>query len=109
MPEPSTLSNPALDGLAASEPALCVALDGTLVKSDTLADAVLLRARQQPMSPLNWPGWMRNGRAGFKREITDRAVIEVEHLPYNEPLLEYLREARARGRKIFLATAADSL
>ena len=70
-------------------------------------DAILLLARQQPASPLQWPGWVRKGRAGFKREVTGRAVVDVEHLPYNEPLLEYLREERARGRAIYLATAAD--
>ncbi len=87
---------------------LCVDLDGTLVKSDTLVDAILILARQQPASPLQWPEWLRKGRAGFKREVTDRAVIQMEHLPYNEPLVAFLWEERARGRKIYLATAADS-
>lgn len=86
---------------------LCVDLDGTLVKSDTLLDATLLLLRQQPRSPLYWPAWLRKGRAGFKREVTSRAVVEVEHLPYNEPLLQYLRDEHARGRRIYLATAAD--
>ncbi len=92
---------------AAAEVPLCVDLDGTLVKSDTLVDAVLLLARQQPATPLRWPGWVRKGRAGFKREITTRAVVDVEHLPYNQPLLEYLRAEHARGRQMYLATAAD--
>ncbi len=92
---------------AAHEVPLCVDLDGTLVKSDTLVDAVLLLARQQPQSPLHWPGWVRKGRAGFKREITSRAVVDVEHLPYNQALLTFLREEHARGRRIYLATAAD--
>lgn len=92
---------------AVVDPPLCVDLDGTLVKSDTLVDAVLLLARQQPASPLHWAGWLRKGRAGFKREITDRAIVEVEYLPYNQPLLTYLRQEHARGRRIYLATAAD--
>lgn len=92
---------------AAAEVPLCVDLDGTLVKSDTLVDAVLLLARQQPSSPLQWPGWVSKGKAGFKREVTGRAVIDVERLPYNQPLLDYLRQERARGRQIYLATAAD--
>ena len=50
---------------------------------------------------------MRKGRAAFKRELTGRAAIDVEHLPYNQPLLQYLREQHARGRRIVLATAAD--
>jgi 4-hydroxybenzoate polyprenyltransferase len=93
---------------AQGEVPLCVDLDGTLVKSDTLVDAVLLLVRQQPASPLQWPGWLAKGKAGFKREVTSRAVVDVEHLPYNRRLLEYLREERERGRRIYLATAADA-
>jgi FMN phosphatase YigB (HAD superfamily) len=92
---------------ASFEVPLCVDLDGTLVKSDTLVDAILLLVRQQPASPLQWPGWVSKGKAGFKREITGRAVVEVEHLPYNQPLLAFLKEEHARGRHIYLATAAD--
>ncbi|MGI4854700.1 MAG: UbiA family prenyltransferase [Janthinobacterium lividum] len=92
---------------AAEDVPLCVDLDGTLVKSDTLLDAVLLLVRQQPASPLQWPTWLKKGKAGFKREITDRAVVDIEHLPFNQPLLTYLKEEHARGRRMFLATAAD--
>ena len=105
--ESSTGSHVPDPASAAAELPLCVDLDGTLVKSDTLVDAILLLVRQQPASALHWPGWVRKGRAGFKREITSRAVVDVEHLPYNEPLLAYLREEHARGRRIYLATAAD--
>ena len=112
MPETLTISS--ADGQTLNDDLpLCVDLDGTLVKSDTLVDAVLLLLRQQPRSPLHWLSWLQwpqklgGDRAGFKREITDRAIVEVEHLPYNQPLLAYLREERERGRKIYLATAAD--
>ncbi|WP_084214352.1 UbiA family prenyltransferase [Terriglobus sp. TAA 43] len=91
----------------ANDVPLCVDLDGTLVKSDTLIDAVLLLVRQQPASPLHWHRWVSKGRAGFKREITGRAQVDVEFLPYNQPLLEYLWEQHALGRRIYLATAAD--
>ena len=91
-----------------AERPLCVDLDGTLVKSDTLVDAVLLLLRQDPRSPLQWAGWLRQGKAGFKREITRRASVDVEHLPYNQPLLEHLRREHEGGRRIYLATAADS-
>jgi 4-hydroxybenzoate polyprenyltransferase len=33
----------------------------------------------------------------------------VVHLPYNTPLLEYLRQQHAEGREIYLATGADTL
>ena len=87
--------------------ALCVDLDGTLVKSDTLLDTVLVVARQRPLDLLKVPGWIGEGRAAFKRHLTAAVSLDVEHLPYNRPLLEYLRVQHGRGVKIYLATAAD--
>jgi uncharacterized HAD superfamily protein len=42
-------------GMAAGAP-LCVDMDGTLVKSDTLVDSVLAMARQRPLDLLRIPG-----------------------------------------------------
>jgi len=88
---------------------LCVDLDGTLVKSDTLLDTVVVLARQSPGALLHFPGWISEGKAVFKREVSSLAAIDVVHLPYNQPLLEYLRQQHAEGRDIYLATGADSL
>lgn len=87
--------------------ALCVDLDGTLVKSDTLLDTVMVVARQQPMDLLRIPGWIAQGKAAFKRHLSATVALDVEHLPYNRPLLEYLRQQSGEGRAIYLATAAD--
>ena len=86
---------------------LCVDLDGTLVKSDTLVDSVLALARQQPAALVRIPGWIGEGKAAFKQHVTTAVSLDVEHLPYNRPLLEWLREEHGRGRAIYLATAAD--
>ncbi len=86
---------------------LCVDLDGTLVKSDTLVDSVLALARQHPTCLLKIPGWIGQGKAAFKRHVTESVTLDVEHLPYNKPLLEWLRAEHGRGRAIYLATAAD--
>jgi 4-hydroxybenzoate polyprenyltransferase/phosphoserine phosphatase len=88
---------------------LCVDLDGTLVKSDTLVDTVVVLARQKPASLLSFPGWISQGKASFKRRVSQLAEIDVVHLPYNKPLLEYLRHQYADGRAIYLATGADTL
>ena len=86
---------------------LCVDLDGTLVKSDTLVDSVLALARQHPADLLKIPGWIGEGKAALKRHIASAVSLDVEHLPYNKPLLEWLRAEQGRGRAIYLATAAD--
>jgi 4-hydroxybenzoate polyprenyltransferase/phosphoserine phosphatase len=113
-PAPNQFENTAaIEGAPAAaniaEMPLCVDLDGTLVKSDTLVDTVLVLARQDPASLLRFPAWIAKGKAAFKRRVSSLAEIDVERLPYNRPLLEYLREEHAKGREIWLATGADTL
>jgi 4-hydroxybenzoate polyprenyltransferase len=98
----ATTAPPALDR------PLCVDLDGTLVKSDTLVDSLLLLVRTRPLDALKTPLWAFRGKANLKREVTARVTLNVEHLPYNRPLLEYLIAQRGEGRKLYLATGADS-
>lgn len=86
---------------------LCVDLDGTLVKSDTLVDSILVLARQKPAEILRIPSWIAQGKAQFKKSVTSAVTLDVEHLPYNRPLLEWLRAEHGAGRAIYLATAAD--
>jgi 4-hydroxybenzoate polyprenyltransferase/phosphoserine phosphatase len=100
-------ATPPADILAPPEP-LCVDLDGTLVKSDTLVDTVLIVARQSPRSLLSFPGWIASGKAAFKRKVCSIAALDVVHLPYNQELLAYLHEQHAAGRDLYLATGADT-
>lgn len=86
---------------------LCVDLDGTLVKTDTLIDSVLALARQNPKAILQIPGWLAQGKAAFKQHVTNSVSLDVSSLPYNHPLVEFLTRQHATGREIYLATAAD--
>ena len=87
---------------------LCVDLDGTLVKTDTLVDALLVMVRTHSRDLLRVPGWVAQGKATFKREVTKRVSLDVAHLPYNKPLLAYLEQQRGLGRSLYLATGADA-
>ena len=89
-------------------PVLCVDLDGTLVKSDTLYDSALAIARHHPESLLKFPGWLLQGKAALKQHLANTVQLDVAHLPYNRELLQYLEQQRATGRPIYLATAADA-
>ncbi|MHB1023779.1 MAG: UbiA family prenyltransferase [Acidobacteriaceae bacterium] len=86
---------------------LCVDLDGTLVKSDTLWDSVLALVRHKPAMLLQLPLWVLKGKASFKAQVTSAVRLDTTHLPYNRPLLQYLEQQHAAGREIYLATAAD--
>ena len=98
----------ATNAVPALERPLCVDLDGTLVKSDTLVDSLLLLVRSRPLDALKTPLWAMRGKANLKREVSARVALSAEHLPYNRPLLEYLMEQRGHGRKLYLATGADA-
>ena len=86
---------------------LCVDLDGTLTRTDTLLDSVLALVRARPFSLLRFPLWLLGGRAAFKREIASRIRIDPARLRYNAALLELLWTERRNGRRIWLVTAAD--
>jgi 4-hydroxybenzoate polyprenyltransferase len=88
---------------------LCVDLDGTLVKSDTLVDSLMVLARSHPTALLRAPFWAIKGKAHLKSQVASLVALDVAHLPYNRPLLDYLRDEHAAGRKLYLATGADGV
>jgi len=92
--------------LEAARP-LCVDLDGTLVKSDTLVESLLLLVRTNPRQALRTPLWLLEGKAVLKAKVASLVTLDVEHLPYNAPLLAYLLEQREEGRELYLTTGAD--
>lgn len=94
-----------LDSRQASIP-LVVDLDGTLTPTDTLVESVLLLAKQSPLDLFRLPLWLARGREVMKSEIARRVTVAPEQLPYREELLDYLRQEKAAGRELVLATAA---
>ena len=71
------------------DPHLCIDLDGTLVKLDTLHQAICLLVRRN-QSPC-FPSSMDPTRQIFKKRSRKAHRLHVEHLPYNTALLDYLR------------------
>ena len=54
---------------------LCVDLDGTLVRTDTLMESVLLLIKLQPWAVLLMPFWLLRGRAAFKQRIAEQVSV----------------------------------
>jgi 4-hydroxybenzoate polyprenyltransferase len=90
-----------------AERPLCVDLDGTLVKSDTFVDSLMVLARRHPLALLRTPSWALKGKAYLKSQVASMVTLDAAYLPYNRPLLNYLRDEHAAGRKLYLATGAD--
>lgn len=86
---------------------LCVDLDGTLVKLDTLHQALFLLLRRDLASLFRVPGWLLKGKAHLKDQVMQRVTLDAAVLPYNLQFLTWLREQHAAGRKLILATASN--
>lgn len=86
---------------------LCVDLDGTLVRTDLLAESFFALIRLNFLHFFSVLGWLAKGRAYCKRQIANRVDLDVTTLPYNEALLDHLRTEQANGRSLALATASD--
>ncbi|MDQ2868933.1 MAG: UbiA family prenyltransferase [Verrucomicrobiota bacterium] len=86
---------------------LCVDLDDALIQTDLLHETLLGVMKRSPWSLLLLPIWLARGRAHLKQQLARRAHLAVEKLPYRSELVNFLRNERARGRRLVLVTAAD--
>ncbi len=86
---------------------LVVDLDGTLVKTDLLAESLFALLKHNPLYIFLFPFWLWKGRAFFKKEISRRVALDVSVLPYHPEFLAHLQRERDRGRRLVLATGSD--
>ena len=84
-----------------------VDLDETLCRTDTLHEALLTLVSGNPLLLARLPGWVAKGRAAFKAQVADQAVLDPTELPLNEAVLDFVRAARAQGRRTALVSASD--
>jgi 4-hydroxybenzoate polyprenyltransferase len=84
-----------------------VDLDGTLIKSDSLFDAVCQFVRRNPLRFWQLGLWLAGGRARLKAEVARRAPLDPTRLPYNAELLRYLQTEWREGRQLYLTSGAD--
>jgi 4-hydroxybenzoate polyprenyltransferase len=86
---------------------IVVDLDGTLVLTDTFVASLLETFRKYPLRIPRVILSLFGGRAACKRAAAALARLDVACLPYNEPLLDYLRGEHAAHHHLILATGAD--
>lgn len=86
---------------------LVVDLDGTLVDGDTLHLSLTKLVRERPWAAAALPFVVWQGRARFKRYVSDRVALDPAALPFRLDVVEFTRAERACGRRVVLATAAD--
>lgn len=100
-PAAATAGGPVLDSLP-----LVVDLDGTLTPTDTLVESLVQLVKRRPLKLIAAVGWALKGRSHLKCQVAAHTDFSAASLPIREDLLAFLRQQRARGRRIVLATAA---
>lgn len=109
---------PASQGVAGSCPMpqgaqrlpLVVDLDGTLIKTDLLAETASSFVLSQPLGFFKLLAWLAEGKSVLKARLAQSAPrLDAAALPYNQAVLGWLREEKAQGRCIVLATASHRL
>jgi 4-hydroxybenzoate polyprenyltransferase len=97
----------AVEAPSIAAPALCVDLDGTLVRSDLLLESLMLLIKRNPFYLFCIPLWLLRGKAALKAALAARVKLDPAALPYNHELIDWLQSERRSGRSLWLCTAAN--
>ncbi len=87
---------------------LFVDLDGTLIRSDVSFESFLALLKKSPFYFFAMLFWMIQGKPYLKKKIAERVSIDAKLLPYVKELLDFLKQEKAEGRKLILASASES-
>ncbi len=88
---------------------LVVDVDGSLVSGDLLIEGTIRLIAATPLKLFVLPFWLVRGRAALKRRVARAVPLPPETLVLNPAVLEEIAVAKAAGRQIWLASAADEL
>lgn len=91
----------------AADAVLVVDLDGTLCRTDTLHETLIALLARRPGQLPGLVAALFSGKAAFKRRLAAAHVTPGHALPYDESVLELVRQARAEGRRTALVSASD--
>ncbi|MBS7542905.1 UbiA family prenyltransferase [Ancylobacter oerskovii] len=89
------------------DPPLVVDLDGTLVRTDLLLESFFLLLSSSPLRAIGAIATLPQGRAALKSQIANQAALDFTALPFNDDVRNFVEAEHRRGRKIYLASAAD--
>lgn len=90
------------------EKPLVVDLDGSLLRTDVLYESLLSVLPLGLQANLAAVRALANGKAGVKHHFAQASELDYTTLPYNSCVLDLIHAAKARGRKVYLATAANA-
>ncbi|HEV2703943.1 MAG TPA: UbiA family prenyltransferase [Steroidobacteraceae bacterium] len=93
--------------VGATQPPLCVDLEGSLLSGELLLESLLQLLKRNPLYLFRATFWLLRGKTCFRSQIAKQIELEPNALAYNRELLEWLRAQRQSGRTLWLCTAAN--
>ena len=85
---------------------LCVDMDGTLLRTDSLLEMWLSAARRSPVRCCSAFLDLFRGRNRFKCALAEIAIPRVNQLPYRREIFRLIEREASAGRTVVLATGA---
>src|SRR3990167_2399368 len=87
---------------------ICVDLDGTLIRTDSLYELFLRLVFEKPWRAFSCLMILfLKGIAPFKKRVAHYANLDKFIFPYNTELFAFLEKKHKEGRELILVTAAD--
>ncbi len=81
-------------------------LDGTVVSTDLIWEAIVLAIKRNILLLFIIPFWVLGGKANLKMKLASVVDIDASTLPYREEFIEFLKTEKAKGRRLVLATGS---
>jgi len=87
---------------------LCVDLDGTFINTDSLHESFLELLRRDPGEALEAFSTLKLGKAAFKAKVSESTALDLNTIPVNQAVLDFLYEQKSAGRTLVLVTGASA-
>lgn len=86
--------------------ALCIDLDGTLIRTDLTFECLLGALKGRLWLFFVLPFWWLKGRSYLKHRLVQVSQLDVTVLPYEAEVLDLIQKAREEGRHVALVTGS---
>lgn len=88
---------------------IIVDLDGTLIKTDSMIESVISVLKDNPLRIFSLLSKLLKGKVDFKKYVFEHCDFSsfAGTFPVNTELVDYLKEEKKNGSKLYLVSASD--
>lgn len=86
--------------------ALIVDLDGTLTNTDCSVESLCSAIVKNPLIIFYSIIWYVKGKPYLKKRLFDASNFQVKNLPFNDSVIEIIKDAKVQNEKIYLFTGS---